>query len=29
MNVAVYLRVATEEQISRSEAKDIVTVKSQ
>ncbi len=29
MKVAIYVRVATEKQISRSEAKDIVTVKSQ
>ena len=29
MNAVIYLRVATKEQISRSEAKDIVTVKSQ
>lgn len=28
MNVAVYLRVATEKQISRSEAKGIATVKT-
>ena len=29
MKVAIYVRVATEKQISRSETKDIVTVKSQ
>ena len=29
MKVAIYVRVATEKQISRSDAKDIVAVKSQ